>query len=61
MNIERARKILNSSDIIEVSYQGVPVWIESIQHDDSAEITNLETRKRMKAPIQDLKETNTLL
>lgn len=61
MNINRAKEIVNSSEMIEVNYNGVPVYIENLNEDnltakirfldgsnkiDEVSITNLEDPKK---------------
>jgi small acid-soluble spore protein H (minor) len=55
LNIDRARQIVESQGVIEVTYDGSPVWIENIRN-DNAEVTYLGTRRREEVPINVLME-----
>lgn len=58
MNIERATQIIESPDKITVTYQGVPVWIQTI--DDHTQMAKVHTENNpdhiQTIPIHDLKE-----
>lgn len=56
MDIQRAKQILKLPDVVQVSFQGAPVWIENIKDNNTAEVTNLETRSRMNVPVDKLTE-----
>lgn len=55
MLIDRAREIVESKGVIEVLYQGHPVWIEHL-HDDSAQIRLLDNEERLHVPVNMLAE-----
>lgn len=56
MDIERAHDIVNSLGVIEVLYQGEPIWIEDI-NGDQARIDFLNRRQRVEVPVRDLIES----
>ncbi|HQA50197.1 MAG TPA: H-type small acid-soluble spore protein [Syntrophomonadaceae bacterium] len=56
MLVDRAREIMESKGVIEVLYQGHPVWIEQIEQ-DSAHIRLLDNSHRLSVPINMLTET----
>ena len=58
MNLEknRAVQIIESLGVIEVKCADSPVWIESIRG-NIADVTNLETNKKMEVPISELHES----
>ncbi len=56
MDVKRAHDIFNSLGVIEVLYQGEPIWIEDI-YGDQAKIELLHQRKRTEVPVQDLMES----
>lgn len=39
MNIERAKEIYHSTGVINVTYEGAPVWIEELHEED--ELANI--------------------
>jgi small acid-soluble spore protein H (minor) len=55
MDIERAKQVMESKGVIDVRYNGIPVWIESIRS-DNAEVKFLDTDKRMDVPVDKLVE-----
>lgn len=50
MDVKRVKQILSSSGNIEVTYFGVPVWIESC--DEASEIANVHDLKSPNETIQ---------
>ncbi|HCF71283.1 MAG TPA: H-type small acid-soluble spore protein [Syntrophomonas sp.] len=56
MDIERAHDIVNSLGVIEVLYQGEPIWIEDI-NGDQARIDFLDRRQKAEVPVRDLIES----
>ena len=56
MNGDRAKQIFDSYGIIEVTYEGAPVWIENVKG-DTAEVTNLKSNEKMEVSVDRLKET----
>ncbi|MCX7922081.1 MAG: H-type small acid-soluble spore protein [Clostridia bacterium] len=60
MNRDRAQQIVNSYGVIEVLYNGSPVWIEGVKDNSHAEVSYLNSRdKKMDVALNDLIETNT--
>lgn len=59
MNYVRAYEIINSSDIIEVTYQGTPVWIHDLQRNGATASVSYgqESGMQIPVPIHDLVET----
>lgn len=55
MDVKRAHDIVNSLGVIEVLYQGEPIWIEDI-HGNQARIDFLERRHKAEVPVRDLAE-----
>lgn len=55
MDVQRAHDIVNSLGVIEVLYQGEPIWIENI-NGDQARIDFLERRHKAEVPVRDLME-----
>lgn len=52
MEIVRARQIVASPKNIDVFYKGSFVWIEKLdEHNESADVTNLETHQKVNVPI----------
>ena len=51
----RARQIMDSLGVIEVKYQGNPVWIEQVE-EDSAMVRFLDSGKKLKVPVNMLAE-----
>lgn len=56
MLVDRAREIMESKGVIEVLYQGHPVWIEQIDQ-DSAQVRLLDSNQQLNVPINMLAET----
>lgn len=56
MDSERAKRIIESKGVIEVLYQGSPVWIESVLKDNIVEITNIQTNDKYDVPANMLVE-----
>jgi H-type small acid-soluble spore protein len=55
MESKRAAEIFDSLGVIEVCYQGLPVWIEKLDG-DRAQVQNLQTRQSFEVSVQDLAE-----
>ena len=55
MNTKRAEEIVDSLGVIEVLYQGSPIWIEQI-NGDKVQIQDLNTQQRCEVPVNDLVE-----
>ncbi|MCR1899375.1 H-type small acid-soluble spore protein [Irregularibacter muris] len=57
MDHERAVKIMNSLENINVTYNGDSVWIEGIDHESQeVQVTILCTHEMTRVPINQLKE-----
>lgn len=55
MDIKRATEIFNSLGVIEVCYQGSPVWIEQID-DNRVQVQDIETKQSYEVSVYDLVE-----
>jgi small acid-soluble spore protein H (minor) len=58
MDVERARQIIESDGVIEVLYQGSPVWIEKILDNNQAQVSDIKTNKVNEVPLYMLVEKN---
>lgn len=56
MLVDRAREIMESKGVIEVFYQGHPVWIEQIEQ-YTARIRMLDNNQQLNVPINMLAES----
>jgi small acid-soluble spore protein H (minor) len=56
MDIERARQIVESDGVIEVLYQGSPVWIDKILSSNQAQVSDIKTNEVNEVPIYMLVE-----
>ena len=56
MDMKQAEEIMNSPRKVEVQYDDVPVWIESIQG-TTANIVVIGTNKKMTVPVEQLEYT----
>ncbi|NLN07877.1 MAG: small, acid-soluble spore protein, H family [Firmicutes bacterium] len=56
MDRQTAEQIMKAPEKIEVQYQDVPVWIESV-NETSAEVSVIGTKHRMKVPLSELEYT----
>jgi small acid-soluble spore protein H (minor) len=58
MQAERAAEIINSPNTIEVLYNSMPVWIDSVDESrQTASIRLMETGNRVEVPVHELDET----
>ena len=57
MNSKRVEEILQSHGVINISYNGMPVWVEGIRG-DVAEVTLIDMERRMEVPISALTEAD---
>lgn len=57
MENSRAEEIMQSHGVINVSYNGMPVWIESIRG-DTAEVTLLDADQSIDVSISALTEAD---
>lgn len=59
MDNRRAKEILNqNNENIQVLYNGSLVWIENVNGNNTAEVTDLNTHERIEAPVNKLVEVN---
>lgn len=59
MDSKRAKEILNQTrNNIQVLYNGSPVWIENVNSNNTAEVTDLNNHMRLEAPVNKLVEVN---
>lgn len=59
MDKKRASEILSQTkETIQVLYNGSPVWIEDVNNNNTAEVTDLNTHNRVEAPVSKLVEVN---
>ena len=57
MDGKRLEEIMKSHGVINVSYNGMPVWIEGIRGDE-AEVTFIDMDRRIEVPISALTEAD---
>jgi H-type small acid-soluble spore protein len=57
MENRRAEEIMQSYGVIDVNYNGMPVWLEAISG-DLAEVTFIGLDKRMEIPVEELNESD---
>lgn len=55
MDSERARQIVESLGVIEVLYNGSPVWIENIK-ENTAEVSYIDTKNKAEVQVENLIE-----
>ncbi|NLV21681.1 MAG: H-type small acid-soluble spore protein [Syntrophomonadaceae bacterium] len=55
MDNKRANEIFDSLGVIEVFYQGSPVWIEKIDA-NRVQVQDMRTNQRFEVPVYDLVE-----
>jgi small acid-soluble spore protein H (minor) len=58
LDTKRARQIIQSAESIRVLHEGSEVWIEKVMDNNTAEVTNSETKKREIVPIYMLIENS---
>lgn len=58
MDQSRAKEILQSSETIQVLFDGAPVWIESLKDNNSAVVSFIENHSKVEAPIYKLVEVS---
>ncbi|HHX74213.1 MAG TPA: small, acid-soluble spore protein, H family [Firmicutes bacterium] len=56
MDRQTAEQIMKAAENIEVQFQDVPVWIESVT-DTSAVVSVIGTKRRMSVPLSELEYT----
>lgn len=57
MDNKRARQIVESLGVIEVLYNGSPVWIENI-NENTAEVSFFDSKNKAEVQIEELTEHN---
>lgn len=57
MDNERAKQIVESLGVIEVLYNGSPVWIENIK-ENTAEVSYIDTKNKVEVQVEKLIERN---
>lgn len=55
MDSKRAQEIFDSLGIIEVFYQGSPVWLEKINA-NHVQVQDMRTNQRFEVSVHDLRE-----
>jgi len=55
LDSERARQIVESLGVIEVLYNGSPVWIENIK-ENTAEVSYIDTKNKAEVQVENLIE-----
>lgn len=55
MDSRRAHEIVSSLGVIDVLYQGQPVWIENLKGNEAA-VEFLDSSRKGRVPIEDLME-----
>lgn len=61
MDSIRAKEIISSGELIQVLYQGSPVWLENVKDNNMAEITKLDGKDKMEVPVYLLVEDKELV
>lgn len=61
MDSIRAKEIISSGELIQVLYQGSPVWLENVKDNKIAEITKLDSKDKMEVPLSLLVEDKELV
>ncbi|NLD46794.1 MAG: H-type small acid-soluble spore protein [Clostridiaceae bacterium] len=56
MDSTRAKQIIESNGIIEVLYEGTPVWIENVKDNNTADVSFIKTNIKKDVPIYMLVE-----
>ncbi|OPZ93765.1 MAG: acid-soluble spore protein H [Firmicutes bacterium ADurb.Bin419] len=56
MDSNRAKRIMESNGVIEVLYQGSPVWIENVLDNNIVEVSNIQTNDKKEVPAYMLVE-----
>ncbi len=56
MDYKRAQEILTSHGVIDVLYQGEPVWIEEIIGNQEAIVSQINNKKQYQVSLGELKE-----
>ena len=56
MDSIRAKQILESKGVIEVLYQGSPVWIENVLENNNAQVSYMQSNEKTEVPVYMLVE-----
>lgn len=56
MDSNRAKKIMESKGVIEVLYEGSPVWIENVLDNNTVQVSNIQTNDKQDVPANMLVE-----
>lgn len=56
MDSDRAKKIMESKGVIEVLYEGSPVWIENVLDNNTVQVSNIQTNVKKEVPAYMLVE-----
>ncbi len=56
MDYKRAQEIMESHGVIEVLYQEQAVWIEQINHNDTAIVSQMTTGRQQEVSLSELTE-----
>ena len=56
MDSNRAKKIMESKGVIEVLYEGSPVWIENVLDSNTVQVSNIQTNDKQDVPANMLVE-----
>lgn len=56
MDSVRAKQIIESDGVIEVLYEGKPVWIENVQDNNTAGVSFINTNEKKDVPVYMLVE-----
>ncbi len=58
MDSQRAKEIMKSGDIVQVLYQGSPVWLDKVNDNNVAEVTRLDRKDKLEVPVYLLVENS---
>ncbi|KNY29174.1 H-type small acid-soluble spore protein [Pseudobacteroides cellulosolvens] len=61
MDSIRAKEIISSGKLIQVLYQGSPVWLENVKDNNTAEVTRLDRKDKIEVPVYLLVEDKELV
>lgn len=61
MDSIRAKEIISSGDVIQVLYQGSPVWLENVKDNNTAEVTRMDRKDKIEVPVYLLVENKSLV
>lgn len=56
MDSNRAKKIMESKGVIDVLYEGSPVWIENVLDNNTVQVSNIQTNDKQDVPANMLVE-----